>query len=56
MNKNKKPNVKANVEKLDMELLEKEQIAHIKKGLKQAKKKQFVSDEGVKKAFDKWMK
>ena len=51
MNKNKKRNEKANEKKLD-----KEQIEHIKEGLKQMKKKQFVSDAEVKKAFDKWMK
>ena len=41
---------------VDKELLEKEQIVHIKAGLKQAKEKQFASDEEVKKAFDKWAK
>ena len=56
MNKNKKSNAKVNVGKPDKELLEKEQIVHIKAGLKQAKEKQFASDEEVKKVFDKWAK
>ena len=32
------------------------QIAHIKEGIKQARKKQFASDAEVSKAFDKWTK